>query len=93
MGISTETERNREMMRRYWDTMKEFTITVTADRPPSNPFEDLGVPKAGPVTLKEETSEKGNHITSITLTARLVDVEYSEAQALLEQMKKDARKS
>ena len=47
---------------------------------------------AGPV-IPGQGERKTGKITNITLTAHLVDVEYSEAQVLLEKMKEDAKKA
>lgn len=74
--------------------MKEFTITVTSDRGAAdNPWESLGTPPAGPVQPMALLEKKPNRITNVTLTAHLTDVEYEEAQALLEKMKDDAKKT
>jgi hypothetical protein len=71
--------------------MKEFTITVTSDKP-SSFLDDIGRQGAGPIPRQTADPGKGN-ISSVTLSARLVDVEYTEVQALLEKMKEDAKKA
>jgi hypothetical protein len=78
--------------------MKEFTITVTSDRAgDSNPWESLSMPPAGPSltnTIQQQpTQKKDARISAITLTAHLTDVEYEEAQALLEKKKEDVKKA
>ena len=72
--------------------MKEFTITITSEPIAPNPFEDLRERAAGPIPAGVP-EKKGNRVNGITITAHLVDVDYSEAQALLEQMKADAKKA
>jgi hypothetical protein len=73
--------------------MKEFTITVVVDR--SDFLEQIGRTPAGPQNMMgapDKSEVEKSYIKEITLTARLVDVEYSEVQSLLEKMKEDARK-
>lgn len=72
--------------------MKEFTITVSSDRLAS-PLDNLSIPAAGPIRPEPIERKSAGHISSVTISARLVDVEYEEAQTLLEKMKEDVKKT